>query len=156
MPNFLIRCATPDDLPEMKKLYVDTITAVCVGEYTTEQLTVWASSVEKTERWLDLVNMQVVFAATKDNVLVGFSSLENGCYIDFMYVHKDFQRQGIADALLNAVEAEAKKQGTSTLTSDISKTARPFFEKRGYKVLAEQVNMRKGIELINYKMSKDL
>lgn len=82
--------------------------------------------------------------------------LLNGDYLDFMYVHKDFQRQGIAEILLNALEAEAKRRDTKIITSDISKTARPFFEKKGYVVVNEQENLRAGVVLINYKMKKEL
>jgi hypothetical protein len=38
------------------------------------------------------------------------------------YVHKEYQRQSIANKLHDALEAEAKKQGKTELTSDVSKT----------------------------------
>lgn len=82
--------------------------------------------------------------------------MDKNIYIDFMYVHKDYQRQGIAETLLLAIEDKAGNAGTTTITSDISKTARPFFERKGYKVIKEQINIRQGIEIINYKMSKDI
>jgi putative acetyltransferase len=40
------------------------------------------------------------------------------------------------------------------LTSDVSKTALPFFEKNGFKIVKEQVVYKKGVKLINYKMTK--
>ena len=151
-----LRHATIADLFEMKELYKRTIMEVCAAEYDVEQRAVWASSSEKTERWNALINDQYVLLAVKDNVIVGFGSLLNGNYLDFMYVHKDYQRQGIADLLLNALQAEAIRQKTTVITSDISKTARPFFEKKGYVVLAEQQNQRGDLVLINYKMEKEL
>lgn len=151
-----LRQATHEDLPEMKKLYVGTITTVCTDEYTPEQIAIWASSAQKTQRWIDLIEHQLVLIARKDNKIVGFCSLDKNIYIDFMYVHKDYQRQGIAETLLLAIEDKAGNAGTSTITSDISKTARPFFERKGYKVIKEQINIRQGIEIINYKMSKDI
>lgn len=153
---FTIRQATYNDLPEMKELYVDTITTVCTNDYDASQIEVWSSSIENTQRWLDLINNQLVLVALKDKTITGFCSLENNVYIDFMYVHKNYQRQGIADILLSALEEQAKNAGTTLLTSDISKTARPFFEKRGFAVVTEQINLRKGIEIINYKMRKEL
>jgi putative acetyltransferase len=153
---FTLRQATLADLPELKQLYRDTIATVCTGEYNAEQLAVWASSSEKTRRWVDLINNQFVLVAQKDGMITGFSSLLDNNYLDFMYVHKDYQRQGIAALLLTTLEATAKQAGTTTLTSDISKTARPFFEKNGYIVIAEQVNVRQGLEIINYKMKKNL
>ena len=56
-------------------------------------------------------------------------------YFDFLYVHKDYQRQGIADNLYTEIQAKAIKQGTTLLTADVSITARPFFEKKGFKII---------------------
>lgn len=35
-------------------------------------------------------------------------------------------------------------------------TAKPFFEKKGFKIIAEQVNDVKNVEVMNYKMTKEL
>lgn len=151
-----LRQVTLTDLPEMKELFRGTIMNVCANEYDAEQRAVWASSSEKTERWENLIKEQYVLLAIKEGVIVGFGSLLNGDYLDFMYVHKEYQRQGIADALLNALEAEAMRQNTTVITSDISKTARPFFEKKGYVVDAEQQNPKGEVVLVNYKMKKEI
>lgn len=154
--QIILRQALLNDLPEMKELYRETIMEVCATDYDMEQCMVWASSSEKTARWNDLINEQYVLLAVKNEVIVGFGSLLNGNYLDFMYVHKDYQRQRIADTLLTALEAEAIRQKAQAITSDISKTARPFFEKKGYVVLAEQQNQRGDLVLINYKMEKNI
>jgi putative acetyltransferase len=154
--EIILRQATLADLPEMKELFRGTILHVCANEYDAEQRAVWASSSEKTERWENLISEQYVLLAIKDGIIAGFGSLLSGNYLDFMYVHKEYQRQGIADALLSALEAEAIRQKTTVITSDISKTARPFFEKKGYVVVVEQQNPRGDVVLINYKMKKEL
>lgn len=148
------RNATIADLDEMKKLYVDTIQSVCSADYTTDQRNAWAASVTKTERWLDIIETQFAVLALADKKITGFATLKDGNYIDFFYVHKEHQKQGIAKLLLTQLENRAKQLGISVITSDISKTARPFFEKNGFTVLAEQRNIRQGQELINYKMTK--
>ena len=151
-----LRQATIADLPEMKELFRGTIMEVCAAEYDAAQRAVWASSSEKTERWNALINEQYVLLAVKNNVIVGFGSLLNDNYLDFMYVHKGYQRQGVADMLLTAFETEATRLKTTVITSDISKTARPFFEKKGYVVVKEQQNERGNVVLVNYKMEKEL
>lgn len=42
--------------------------------------------------------------AISDGKIAGFSSLRDGDYLDFMYVHKDCQRMGVAETLLKAIE----------------------------------------------------
>lgn len=151
-----LRLAQPSDLSQMQQLYVDTIRSVCDKDYTQEQIAVWTSTVENTRRWHDVMASQLVFIAEKNNKIVGYGTLHNSNYIDFFYIHKDFQRQGVANQILSQIETQARMNGTATLTSDVSITARPFFEKNGFKVLKEQINIRKGIELINFKMEKIL
>jgi putative acetyltransferase len=154
--RILIRHAKLSDLVTMHELFVDTIEAVCRYDYLTEQIAVWTSSVKNTKRWTDKLMNQYFLIAEIDSKIVEFASLENSEYLDFLYVHKDYQRQGIADKLYSEILAKAINHGTTTLTSDVSITARPFFEKKGFKILAEQKNYIKGVEVINYRMAKGL
>lgn len=155
-PAITLRPATETDLNEMRELYKGTITTVCADDYDEAQRTVWASTADNAERWSNLIKEQYVLLAMINGMIAGFSSLREGNYLDFMYVHKDCQRMGIAETLLGAIEKKALEMGATIITSDVSKTARPFFEKKGYEVLAEQVNHRQGLELVNFKMKKAL
>jgi putative acetyltransferase len=150
------RHATLEDLPAMKELYAGTIRSVCKADYTEEQTAMWASSVNKEERWLGVVVNQFVLLAEIDHELVGFGTLRDHNYIDFFYVHKDFQGMGIARELLNRLLDEAMSHGVKLVSSDISITAKPFFRKNGFKVVAEQKNVRQDVILINYKMIRYL
>jgi putative acetyltransferase len=76
--------------------------------------------------------------------------------IDLLYVHSNFQRRGIASALLRKFETDAKSDGFSELITEASITARPFFESIGYQVEAEQVKIVRECEFINFKMKKEL
>lgn len=150
------RIATLNDLDELQQLYVDTIDVVCINEYNAEERKVWASGINNKQRWLDVMHTQYILLALVNGQITGFATLKAWNYIDFFYVHKDFQRMGIAKELLYQLEKEAAKHGTKTLSSDISKTARPFFEKHGYSVLKEQHHQRENVILVNYRMEKYL
>jgi putative acetyltransferase len=151
-----IRLSTLSDLAEMQKMFVDTISTICKDDYSPEQIKVWTSSIENTQRWTDKLTSQYFLIAELDNKIVGYASLENNEYIDFLYVHKDFQRQGIADRLYTEIENEAIKRKATVLTSDVSKTAKHFFEKKGFKTLNEQTNIINAVKIVNYKMTKQL
>lgn len=152
----IFRQAVISDLEEMQKMYIETIKSVCKNDYNTAQIEAWISGVKNTERWIAVIETQFVLLAIIKNQIAGFGTLKDGNYIDFFYIHKDFQRQGIADKLLTELELEAQKQYSKIITSDISITAKPFFEKKGFIVKAEQKNIRLDVELINYKMEKQL
>ncbi|WP_427872092.1 GNAT family N-acetyltransferase [Flavobacterium sp. MMS24-S5] len=150
------RNAAISDLNEMQQLYIETIQSVCKNDYNPEQIKAWTYGINNKERWLEVIEKQYVLLAVIENKIAGFATLKNGNYIDFFYIHKDFQRQGIADKLLAELELEAQKQHSKMITSDISITAKPFFEKKGFVAKAEQKNIRLNVELINYKMEKQL
>lgn len=150
------RKATLSDLKEMQELYVNTIRFVCQKEYNPQQIDVWISGINNTDRWIEVIRTQFVLLALIENKIVGYGTLKEANYIDFFYIHKDFQRQGIAAAILTRLEFEAQKRNSKTITSDISITAKPFFEKKGFIAKAEQKNIKEGVELINYKMEKNL
>lgn len=151
-----LRLAKLRDLNEMQKLFVDTITTICKDDYTPEQIMVWTSSVENTQHWAHKLTSQYFLIAEIDNKIVGYASLESNDYFDFLYVHKDFQRRGIANRLYLEIEKEAIERKATVLISDVSKTARRFFEKMGFTIIAPQTNIINDVEIVNYKMNKQL
>lgn len=151
-----IRKGLPSDLPVLQQLFADTISKVCSSDYDTQQIKVWTSSIENKKCWSDMILNQFVLVAQLEKKILGFATLDNGNYIDFLYVHKYYQRQGLAYQLYTHIENEAIRQEQTELTSDVSKTARPFFEKVGFEVINEQTVVRQNVELTNYKMKKKL
>jgi putative acetyltransferase len=155
-PEISIRLAKLSDLTEMLKMFVDTISIICKDDYSPEQIKVWTSSIENKQRWTDKIISQYFLVAELNNKIVGYASLGNDEYIDFLYVHKDYQRQGIANILYIEIEKEAIKRKATVLSSDVSENARRFFEKKGFKTVIPQKNIIRGVEIINYKMKKTL
>jgi|SRR5690606_5745489 len=149
----MIRKGNLSDKRELQTLCVESILEVCKPDYSTEQLSVWSSGINNKKRWQNIFANQLVLVAQKNGHIKGFCTLD-GNYIDLFYVHKDHLRQGIARKLFAEIEKSAKQQGHIELTSDVSKTARPFFERMGFIVKTEQIVEIKGVEMTNYKMSK--
>ncbi len=89
-----------------------------------------------------------------DEMIVGFADMDKSGYLDRLYVHKNFQREGIATALLNELERHARKAGVCNFETYASITAKCFFEKHGYIAEAENKVIRNGVMLMNYKMVK--
>ena len=73
-----------------------------------------------------------------------------------MFVHTDFQGKGIATILLNEIERYATATGIIRITSEVSLTARPFFEQRGYIVTEEQKRRANQLSLTNFWKAKNL
>ena len=58
--------------------------------------------------------------------------------------------------MAEALEGYALGRGLRKVTVHASRTARPFFEQRGYRVLYVQQVERRGVPLENFAMEKDL
>ncbi|PWN60683.1 GNAT family N-acetyltransferase [Chryseobacterium oncorhynchi] len=151
-----IRNGNKNDLNEMLLLFRETISSICKNDYTHDQLEVWKSGAENKERWEKVIGGQFILVAVYNHQIVGFCTLEKGDYIDLLFVHKDYQHQGIASQLYHLIEKEAVRQNKKHLTADVSKTAKSFFERVGFEVIREQTVNVKGIDLTNYKMEKKL
>ena len=81
------------DLIEIQTLFLETIETVCKFDYSPEQIKVWTASIKNPKRWEDKLLRQYFIIAQIENIMVGFASLESNNYLDFMYIHKNFQRR---------------------------------------------------------------
>lgn len=145
-----IRTYTPDDCREITQLFFDTVHTVNAKDYTREQLSAWADGHPDLEKWNCSLLSHYTLVAVQNDCIVGFGDIDHSGYLDRLYVHKDFQGQGIASALCHQLEASV----SNNITTHASITARPFFVNRGYLVKKEQHVTRNGILLTNYVMEK--
>lgn len=98
-----------------------------------------------------------VFAAEdEDGRLLGYAAVSDAGALHSLFVHRDFQGCGIAARLLAEAEAYASAAGVLRITSEVSLTARPFFERRGYRTVARQRRKAFRLSLVNFRMEKDL
>ena len=152
--QFVTRAGTIADISDLQQMCIETIQQVCKNDYNEEQLNVWASGIESKERWNLIFENQFVLVAVSGDKKVGFATLDDGKYIDMFYVHRHFQRLGLASLLYSSLEKEAFLQGTTKITANVSRTARPFFERQGFSVEQEQNFELNGVKISNFKMSK--
>ena len=147
----ILRAYTPADCGEILRLFYETVHCVNAADYTQEQLDAWTDGADR-EKWNSSLSEHDTLVAEDGGAIVGFADLADGNYLDRLYVHKDFQRRGVATALCNALE----KKCTGEITVHASITAVPFFERRGYAVCKKQQVLRRGVLLTNFVMKKNL
>ncbi len=148
--------ARPEHLDEILELFRDTILHVNRGDYNASKLKAWAAGAKDKERWAGKIDSQYFVFARLNGKMAGFSSIDPNGYLDTMFVDKNCQKMGVASFLYAEMERKAIEQSNDEITSDISITARPFFERKGFTVLKEQHVPCRGEVLTNYKMQKIL
>ena len=154
-----IRKYKESDTEEMIKLFYETVHSVNAKDYSPSELDAWVSKKElpaKVKSWKESLNQNITYVAKVNDIIIGFCDLTHSGHLDRLYVHREYQRQGIATALVNLLESEAKKLNLFEIDTDASITAKPFFENRGYQIVYSQSVERNGVKLTNFKMIKSL
>ncbi len=147
-----IREYESSDAGETARLFYETVHAVNARDYTESQLDAWATGLVDPEAWDASFRSGPARVATMDGLIVGFGNISFPGYLDKLFVHKDFQRRGIATAICDELE----RMTIDRIEVHASITARPFFERRGYREIVKQTVERNGIFLTNFVMEKQL
>ncbi len=145
-----IREYRPADCKELTELFYNTVHTVNAKDYTKEQLDAWATGQVDLEKWDRSLQEHFSIVAVDGDVIVGFGDIDRTGYLDRLFVHGEHQGKGIATAICDRLEAAVP----GNIVTHASITARPFFEKRGYKVVKEQQVERRGVTLTNFVMEK--
>lgn len=141
--DFTIREAQQTDTIALKELFQNTVLAVNSKDYSQAEVEDWASCGDDLSNIEEMIKTHYfIVAVNQQSQIVGFSSITSQGYLHSMFVHKDFQGKGIATMLLEEIERYAITAGIMRITSEVSLTARPFFEKKGYIVKEEQKRKR--------------
>lgn len=147
----IIRNYKPEDCKYLAGLFYDTVHSVNAKDYTKEQLNAWATGNVDFDKWNESLLEHTSVVAVENDIIVGFGDMDQTGYLDRLYVHSDYQNRGIATAICDRLETAVLAEKYVTHASI---TAKPFFEKRGYRIIKEQQVEREGIRLTNYIMVK--
>lgn len=148
-----IRRYKPTDCEGLASLFYHTVHSVNAKDYSQEQLNVWATGKIDLEEWNKSLMANYSVVAVENNIIVGFGDIDKSGYLDRLFVHKDYQRRGIATAICNELERVVK---VDKIITHSSITAKPFFEQRGFVEVKEQQVIRNNITLTNYVMEKQV
>lgn len=140
----------------VSKLAYEAVHSIPTDIYTQKQLDAWASE-SLLVNGLD-INRGLV-CIYKESI-IGFIELilvnEIG-FINYLYVHPDYQRKGVANLLYKQVETESiEEYNSSEFVVKASFVARPFFEQHGFSVVEKNRIKRGQVILENYTMLKNI
>ena len=91
-----LRPYQPQDLDAILELFYETVHAVNRRDYSPSQLDAWAPKQPDRDRWAQSLAAHYTVVAVAGGTVAGFADLASDGYFDRLFVHKDFQRQGIA------------------------------------------------------------
>ena len=104
-----LRPFLPADAPLLAAIFAASIEQLTADEYDSGQQAAWAALADDEDSFGERLAGQLTLIATMDGAPVGFASLRGNDHIDMLYVHPAVARQGVATALIDALEKLARR-----------------------------------------------
>ncbi len=152
----LIRPYKSGDAAKIVTLFYDTVHAACAADYTPEQLDAWAPEVPDPDVWHARMAKRHTLVAEEEGEIQGFAELDGNGTLDMLFCRPEVLGRGVGWGLYGKIEEIARGAAMSRIVTDASITARPFFERQGFKLLKRNSVKRAGTELTNFTMEKRL
>jgi putative acetyltransferase len=150
-----LRPYLPSDAELCAAIFRAAVEELTVDDYDEDQRAAWASRSDDLSAFGTRLAGALTLVAVVEGGPVGFASLK-GDVIDMLFVAPAVARRGVATMLIDALIKLAGARNVKKLTSEVSDSARPAFERQGF--VAERRNMVRigGEWLANTTMSKTL
>lgn len=143
------------DLSSVIEIYTASIRTLAAPYYSAEQIAAWAPVPPDSARWQERLSHLHTIIAEADGVLVGFASYTDEGYLDFLFTRPGFARRGVATSLYQSVESMLRAATVPRVTTHASLAARPFFDRHGFQVDAEESVECRGVYLRRFAMHKE-
>lgn len=151
---YILRTANIQDCDQIRQLYKSVVNLLSLNDFTVQQKNVWSAVSEDRAYWLYILQTQQVVVAEyleekdQSNHIIGFGSIKDEGYIEFLYVATDFQNIGVGRRILKALENYASKMQAEEIWADVSTNARSFFSRHNF--VAEHTYTRE-VKECNFK-----
>ena len=152
MNKMEIRKLRKGEEKEIWRLFYNTIHNINIKDYNENEIAAWAPDDLDINIAIKKFREIKPFVVITEGKIIGYADIQPDGYIDHFYCHYNYQGQGVGSALFSALEKEARERGILEMYSNVSITARPFFEAMGFSVEKEQFIHMKDQKLKNYRM----
>jgi len=151
-----IRAFEHADLAQVVSCFTESVRVTASLDYDSRQIDVWAPIDPNLDAWHKRLAGGDSWVADVQGVVTGFVRIEPNGLIDLLYVHPLHARVGIGGELLRFACSTAAKHGARQLEANVSLTARPLFQKAGFRVEEERHFDYKGVAFCNFRMMRKI
>jgi len=153
-----IRHYQADDAELLAALFCRSVMELGGKDYSPVQIQAWAArgptAAQFHARSTD--GRLVLVVVGQEGARLAFAELEDDGHIDFFYCAPEAAGKGIASALYDRLEKEARKKNIARLYSEASEAARRLFLRKNFSVIRCRDFEIDGVAIHNYAMEKRL
>ncbi len=151
-----IRIAQESDIPELAKLYQQTVLAIAPQCYSEAQTQMWASFSSDIASFRQFILQATTFIATDETGILGFAGIAEDGHVTSAYVRCDRIRQGIGSTLMQTLLDYAKSHNIQRLYAEASEFSLGLFKKFGFHIYDTEIVDRQGVQFKRYLVERNL
>jgi putative acetyltransferase len=152
----LVRAFKNGDEPALQAVFYSAVHTIAAKDYEVAQLDAWAPHRPDWDGWTARMQILRPFVVEAAGRVVGYADLQMNGQVDHFYVSGRHARRGAGRLLMERLHARAAELGLVRLFSDVSRTAQPFFERFGFRVVEGKTVLIGQVALANVRMEKAL
>ena len=142
------------DEPALRVVFESAIHEVAIRDYTAAQINAWAPRQFDPALWAKRMQGIAPFVVERDDAIVAYADVQPNGYIDHLFVAADANGQGIGGRLMRRIHERAEELNIAELTSEVSRTAQPFYKHFGFEIVDRHVKEVRGVGIEYAAMRK--
>ena len=144
------------DEAALRVVFESAIHQVAIRDYTVDQVDAWAPRQFDPALWAARIQGIAPFVVERKGVIIAYADVQPNGYIDHFFVAAAYNGQGVGRRLMERIHERSDEMNIAELTSDVSRTAQPFFKHFGFEVVAYKVKEVRGVKMAYAAMRKSL
>lgn len=142
------------DTPSVVKVYRDSVLRIGPTAYSPEQIAAWSRYPTCEHDFGQRLTQGHTLVMEENGTIYAFGQLQPRDCFAFLYTAGDTHKKGLGTQLFDALEAHAFSDGFIDMHTEVSRIARPFFERRGFTLDEVVRHLHFGVEFEWYRLSR--
>ena len=142
------------DTPSVVKVYRDAVRRIGPIAYSPEQIAAWSRYPTDELDFGYRLTRGYTLVMEEDGTIYAFGQLHPRNCFAFLYTTGDTHKKGLGAQLYDALESHAFSAGVIDMHTEVSRIARPFFEKRGFTLDEVVRTIHFGVEFEWYRLRR--
>ena len=144
------------DEPYLRLVFESAIHEVAIRDYSHAEVDAWAPRQFDPTLWARRMHGIAPFVVERDGEIVAYADVQSNGYIDHFFVAGAANGLGIGRRLMERIHDRARELGIDELTSEVSRTAQPFYLHFGFETIDHHVKEVRGVGIEYAAMRKTL